>query len=77
MDIKNVCISVEQVEHYDLNQGIIRISEVGNERIRVTIASHPEGVKLAKLKTDIIFSSWNLTPANLLSALYVLLNIIF
>ena len=60
MDIKNVCISVGQVEHYDLNQGIIRISEVGNERIRFTIASHPEGVKLAKLKTDIIFSSLNL-----------------
>ena len=57
-DVMNVCISVGQVEHYDLNQGIITISEVGNEIF--TIASHPEGVKLAKLKTGIIFSSLNL-----------------
>ena len=46
MDIRNVCISEGQVEHYDLNQGIITISEVGNEIF--TIASHPEGVKLTK-----------------------------
>ena len=77
MDVMNVCISVGQVKHYDLNLEIITMSEVGNERF--TIASHPEGVRLRKTQDrhHFLLFEFSLTPANLLSALYVLFKVIF